>query len=104
MANYIKFLFLSFLLLNLPIYGSAQKYIFFKGDYFIYSDDLHYLYGSGNIQINNGTTTIKGNEVYFDMNRFLGVIYGNIQVRKGQQEYTCDALFFKPFPFTFLCL
>jgi len=103
MANFIKFLCLSLLVLKLPLYNSTQKYIHFKGDYFVYSDDLHYLYGSGNIQIKSGSITISGNEVYFDMSRFLGVLYGNIRILGGNREHSCDTLFFRPFPLTYLC-
>lgn len=103
MGNYIKFLCLSLLFLKLPLYNSTQKYIYFKGDYFVYSDDLHYLYGSGNIQIKSGSVSISGNEVYFDLQRFEGVIYGQIMIKTVNKEFSCDSLFFKPFPFTFLC-
>lgn len=103
MGNYTKFLFLSLLLLGLPLFSTTQEYIHFKGDYFLYSDDLHYLYGSGNIQIKKDSVTIHGNEVYFDLNRFQGVIYGKIRIIHGKKEYNCDTLFFKPFPLTYLC-
>jgi hypothetical protein len=81
----------------------AGESLYFKGDYFIYSDDLDYIYGSGKIVLTYESLTIRGDIVYFDIKNLKGVIYGDIHVKKNEHEKRCNALFFRAFPLEFLC-
>lgn len=79
----------------------ADNPIGFKGDYFIYSDDFHYLYGGGNIRIEVGSYQIAGDSLYLDLNSFKGVLYGGISISGQGRVMKADVLVFKGYPFTF---
>jgi hypothetical protein len=103
MARLIKYLFLSLLFVKTSVLIFAGESLYFKGDYFIYSDDLDYIYGSGKIVLTYESLTIRGDIVYFDIKNLKGVIYGDIHVKKNEHEKRCNALFFRAFPLEFLC-
>jgi len=103
MARLIKYLFLSLLFVETSVLIFAGESLYFKGDYFIYSDDLDYIYGSGKIVLTYESLTIRGDIVYFDIKNLKGVIYGDIHVKKNEYEKRCNALFFRVFPLEFLC-
>ena len=109
MGKFTKFLCLSLALVLLSLSLQAE-WLRFKGDYFIYSDDINYLYGSGNITLkpDKGNIQIKGDVLYLRIGGITGVIYGNVRVlrvkknSKGQEtsvtEEKYDALYFKGVP------
>ena len=109
MGKFTKFLCLSLALVLLSLSLQAE-WLRFKGDYFIYSDDINYLYGSGNITLkpDKGNIEIKGDVLYLRIGGITGVIYGNVRVLrvkknpKGQEtsvtEEKYDALYFKGVP------
>jgi hypothetical protein len=115
MGKFTKFLCLNLalVLLSLPL---EAEWLRFKGDYFIYSDDVNYLYGSGNITLkpDKGDMEIKGDLLYLQIEGFTGVIYGNVSVLhvkknpKNQEtsvtEEKYDALFFKGIPTQWLMI
>jgi hypothetical protein len=75
MEKYTKFLCLNFavlavcssFLLFLGAAGAAKDTFHFKGDYFIYSEDDTYIYGSGNITLSAGGFQVKGDVLYMSM-------------------------------------
>lgn len=109
MGKFTKFLCLNLALALLSLSLQA-KWLRFKGDYFIYSDDINYLYGSGNITLkpDKGNIEIKGDVLYLRIGGITGVIYGNVRVirvkknPKDQEtsvsEEKYDAVFFKGVP------
>jgi hypothetical protein len=109
MGKFTKFLCLSLALVLLSLSLQAE-WLRFKGDYFIYSDDINYLYGSGNITLkpDKGNIQIKGDVLYLRIGGITGVLYGNVRVLrvkknpKGQEtsvtEEKYDALYFKGVP------
>jgi hypothetical protein len=105
METFIKYLFRNLALvlplcLALPV--QAQENLRFKGDYFLFSDDIKYIYGSGNITLKTKTLSISGDVLYMDVNRLTGVIYGNIKLEPAtptkEKKHPWDAVFFKAFP------
>ncbi|MCP5049480.1 MAG: hypothetical protein GY940_20080 [bacterium] len=70
-----------------PRLQGAEENLRFKGDYFLFSDDMNYIYGSGNIQMKHRDVIIDGNTLYMDVKKLSGMIY------KGT-----GAVFFKAFP------
>jgi hypothetical protein len=115
MGKFTKFLCLNLTLalLSLPL---EAEWLRFKGDYFIYSDDINYLYGSGNIKLkpDKGDMEIKGDMLYLQIEGLTGVIYGNVRVLhvkknpKNQEtsvtEEKYDVLFFKGIPTQWLMI
>lgn len=109
MGKFTKFLCLNLALVLLSLSLQAE-WLRFKGDYFIYSDDINYLYGSGNITLkpDKGNIEIKGDVLYLRIGGITGVIYGNVRVlyiKKGPKdqetsitEEKYDAVFFKGVP------
>ena len=109
MGKFTRFLCHSLALVLLSLSLAAEG-LRFKGDYFIYSDDSSYLYGSGNISLkpDKGDMEIKGDVLYLQVEGITGVIYGNVRVLReiknpgGQEtiltEEKYDALFFKGIP------
>jgi len=78
----------------------AEETLRFKGDYFLYSDDLDYIYGGGNIILKGDGLEVRGNVVYMDVKQLSGVIYGDVRVIKtakgeDKEEKKWDAIFFK---------
>lgn len=86
----------------LHLHPGAGETLRFKGDYFLYSDDLDYIYGGGNIIMKAGGRQIKGDVVYIDVRQLCGVIYGGVLVTKTvenqEEEKKWDAVFFKGIP------
>lgn len=111
MGKFTKFLCLNLILVLLSLSLEAEWFRY-KGDYFIYSDDINYLYGSGNITLKPGRSNIeiKGDLLYLRIGGITGVIYGNVRVlhfNKDQKEKDLDtavkeekydAVFFKGIP------
>ncbi len=109
MGKFTKFLCLSQALVLLSLSLQAE-WLRFKGDYFIYSDDINYLYGSGNITLkpDKGNIEIKGDVLYLRIGGITGVIYGNVRVLRTKKnpkdqetrvtEEKYDALYFKGVP------
>jgi hypothetical protein len=79
----------------------ADKTLDFQGDYFIYSDDFHYLYGGGNIRLKADGFQITGQSLYLDLNSFIGVIYGGITISGQGRVRKADVLVFKGYPFSY---
>jgi hypothetical protein len=105
MGKYTRFLYLELALLLLVLPLEAEESLRFKGDYFLYSDDLNYIYGGGNILLKAGDRQVKGSVLYMDVKQLNGIIYGNVRVLKkvktknkktGEKKY--DAVFFKGVP------
>ncbi len=83
-----------------------------KGDYFLYNDDIDYLFGRGNIILTTdpGTLEITGDVLYLKVADVTGVLYGNVRVRRGVdsappkglpleiKEESYDAVFFNGIP------
>ena len=84
MGKFTKSLCLNLVLLMLSCFLEAQL-LRFKGDYFIYSDDINYLFGSGNITLyaETGGIEVKGDLLYLEVGGITGVIYGDVRVRRG---------------------
>lgn len=109
MGKFTKFLCLSLALVLLSLSLEAE-WLRFNGDYFIYSDDINYLYGSGNITLkpDKGNIEIKGDVLYLRIGGITGVIYGNVRVLRAKKnpkdqetsvtEEKYDALYFKGVP------
>lgn len=107
MEKFIKFLYLNLVLVLLALPLGAEESLRFKGDYFLYSDELNYMYGGGNILLKTGGWQVKGNVLYMDVRQLYGVIYGDVRVRtrtqmqkktKEKEEKKYDAIFFKGVP------
>jgi hypothetical protein len=81
MEKFIKFLYLKLVLVLLALPLGAEESLRFKGDYFLYSDELNYIYGGGNILLKAGTWQVKGNVLYMDVKQLSGVIYGDVRIR-----------------------
>lgn len=89
--------------LVLLLFNSAEAVpsLHFKGDYFLFSDDLNYIYGGGNITLKTAKWKITGEVLYLDAKRLTGVIYGAVKMEHlkpgtdttGHKKY--DAVFFK---------
>ena len=47
-------------------------------------------------------TSVTGDVLYLDVQRLQGVIYGQVRVKTGSAEKSCDALFFFAFPLRLL--
>jgi hypothetical protein len=90
------------LLTALPINALAAADIHFKGDYFLFSENNDYIYGSGNIVLKGKDALIRGDVLYFDIQSLRGVLYGNVQAKTGTEEKSCHALFFTAFPLQLL--
>ena len=92
----IQLMFLLIVMINLlPLTLSAGKYFNFSGDYFIFSDDDNYLYGSGNISLKYENLIIKGESLYFDIKKMEAVLLGNIEITKDNKTEKFDSFFFK---------
>ncbi len=107
MEKFIKFLYLKLVLVLLALPLGAEESLRFKGDYFLYSDELNYIYGGGNILLKTGDWQVKGNVLYMDVKQLSGVIYGDVRIRihtqmqkktKEKEEKKYDAIFFKGVP------
>jgi len=95
---------------NLAAHFDKTKGLRFKGDYFIYSDDINYLFGTGNITMapDDGNIEITGDVLYLKIGGITGVLYGNVRVKyKAKSNKTkknvikeekYDAIFFKGIP------
>lgn len=101
MGNCTKFLCLSLLPGLFSLGLLANHPLQFKADYFIYSDDLHYLYGGGNLSFQRGGLSVEGSSLYLDLNTFLGVVYGPVVIREDGRETRADIMVFRGFPFSF---
>jgi hypothetical protein len=101
MVKFTRFLCLSLIIAHIPGGLWADRPIDFKGDYFIYSDDFHYLYGGGNIRIEVEGYQISADSLYLDLNSFQGVIYGGISISGKGSVVRADLMVFKGYPFTF---
>jgi hypothetical protein len=103
MASFTKCLCLSLLLMVMRADLLAEKDLHFKGDYFIYSDDLDYLYGGGHLVLDTGDFIISADTLYLDMNRFEGVVTGAviIKIKDSREVRKGDLLVFRGFPFSF---
>ncbi|MCK4941934.1 MAG: hypothetical protein KAS65_00085, partial [Candidatus Aminicenantes bacterium] len=101
MEKFIKFLCLSLIVSHIHVGLWAEKTLDFQGDYFIYSDDFHYLYGGGNIRLKAAGFQITGQSLYLDLNSFIGVIYGSITISGQGRLRKADILVFKGYPFSF---
>ena len=101
MEKFIKFLCLSLIVSHIHVGLWADKTLDFQGDYFIYSDDFHYLYGGGNIRLKAAGFQITGQSLYLDLNSFIGVIYGSITISGQGRLRKADILVFKGYPFSF---
>ncbi len=103
MDSFIKFLCLSILLANIHLGLGADKPLHLKADYFIYSDDLHYMYGGGNISLKKDSFIIRGDNLYLDLQTFIGVIYGHVFISDNGRIKKADVLVCKGFPFSYRC-
>ena len=88
-------------MLALPL--GAEESLRFKGEYFLYSDELNYIYGGGNILLKAGDQQVKGNVLYMDVKQLNGIIYGDVRMlkkvkNKKPEEKKYDAVFFKGVP------
>lgn len=94
-------LVLAALLLLLPLGTKAAPSLHFKGDYFLLSDDLSYIYGGGKITLKTPKWKITGDALYLDAKQLTGVIYGAVKMEPvkpapgATETKTYDALFFK---------
>jgi len=84
-----------------PISLRGEKSINFSGDYFIFSDEDNYLYGSGNIVLHFNKDIIRGQTLYFDIDKMEGVLLGNIEIIRGNNTEKFDSFFFKGPPFKY---
>lgn len=103
MAKFTRYLCLSLLFSLLPGLLLGRGDIYFKGDYFLYSDQHNYIYGSGKVTMKRGTILVEGDVLYMDVESLQGVIYGRVRLKEGAAEKSCHALFFTAFPLEFLC-
>ena len=83
----------------------AEETLRFKGEYFLYSDDHKYVFGTGNITMKGGGRELTGSVLYMDAAKLMGVIYGNVQISqvptkgtKKEEKKSCDAVFFVGVP------
>lgn len=105
MAKYTKFLYLKtalilLVLMLLPFGLTAAESLSFKSDYFLYSDDLSYLYGGGNISLDTGKWQVTGDVLYMNVQQLSGVIYGKVTMQPtdksaGTDIKKYDAVYFK---------
>jgi hypothetical protein len=112
MEKYTKFLCLKCALFGILLLcaaasplTAADDSLYVKGGYFLFSDDLEYIYGSGNILLEGPGITVKGDVLYMDVRQLSGVIYGNIQLsgaKQAEQEQKWHAVFFTAFPLKLL--
>jgi hypothetical protein len=107
MDKYIKYLYrkpIYFILVVFYLFAveiSAENNIRFTGEYFIFSDQDNYIYGSGNITMKRNNTNITGKYLYLDIDKSEGVLLGNIIINKNKTELRTDAFFFKIHPFKY---
>ncbi|NIM16326.1 MAG: hypothetical protein GTO45_30380 [Candidatus Aminicenantes bacterium] len=117
MEKFTKFLCLNLAVLALcrsfllPL-GAVKETLHFKGDYFVYSEDDTYIYGSGNITLNAGGFQVKGDVLYMSVLDLSGVIYGDVRLttieskkgplaaggKKKGTEKKYDAIYFRGIP------
>ena len=102
MGKFTKYLCLSLLFIFFFVVVCAADELHFKGNYFIFSAEKDFIYGSGKIVLKSKNTLIKGDVLYMDVKLLQGVIYGNVRVKTGLEEKTCHALFFTAFPMQLL--
>lgn len=106
MDKFIKLLCLSFFLLKVTAPAAVKSQIYFKGDYFLYCQELNYIYGSGNIVLQSDSSTFRGDLLYFDIQSLRGILYGRVVLKTGaeleeESPGRGHALFFEAFPFKF---
>ena len=60
----------------------------FKGDYFLYSDDINYLFGTGNITMtpDSGDTGVTGDVLYLQIGGTSGVLFGNVKITRTKPQ------------------
>jgi hypothetical protein len=89
----------------------AEESLRFKGGYFLFSDDLKYIYGSKGIVLQSGNLTITGDVLYMDVKQLSGVIYGKITIKEGKiknnlspqkEKQNWHGVYFKAFPLKLL--
>ncbi|MCP4155130.1 MAG: hypothetical protein GY757_45820 [bacterium] len=68
------------LILLLSLSLTAAERLHFKGEYFLFSDALDYIYGGGNIQLKSKGVSLTGNVLYMDAKGLSGIIYGDVKV------------------------
>jgi hypothetical protein len=83
----------------------------FSGEYFLYSEELSFVYGSGNIVLATGDgLTIQGDVLYFNVRDLQGTLYGHVKIKapadgkaveKEDPPRHYDLLKFKGFPFKY---
>jgi len=104
MVKYIKFLFHSFLLLFLVCSLFSENIIQGNGDYFIYSGEYNYIYGSGQITLKLDKYKITGQTLYMDVSALKGKIMGDIILENEDETIKCDGIVFSVFPFKYKCI
>ena len=83
-----------------PVSLFGKQSVKVKGRYFLFCDDIKYIYGSGKISIKGKESVLSGNVLYMDVNTLSGVLYGDVNI--GGHERRWDAVFFKLFPLKIL--
>jgi hypothetical protein len=103
MGSFIKSLYLSLILL-LSMASLQAKEVKLEGQYFIYSQDKNYIYGSGNLSIKIKTFIITGQTLFLDTKTMKGKLLGTIIVKnKKKIILQGDELTFTLFPFKYRC-
>lgn len=116
MGPFTKFLCLSLLVL-VGCHGvwatttPQTQLLHFTGDYFLYSEELSFIYGSGNILLDNGEgLTVRADALYFNVRDLQGLLYGHVILERGGEKKAVEAddalqhfdlLKFKGYPFKF---
>jgi len=87
---------------------NAAESMKIKGGYFLFSDDLKYLYGSADILIKSKSVALSGDVIYLDVERLEGVVYGNVKLtllsnktadgKDAVGSGTWDAVYFNGLP------
>jgi len=86
MGKLIKFLCLNFILVVFSLTLGAEEVFHFKGEYFLYSADLNYIYGGGRITLTVGTLQITADSLYLDISQLTGILYGDITITETKIE------------------
>ncbi len=97
MVKFTKFLCLSLLFLISFDLTAKPMSIIIKSDYLIYSEDLQYVFGAGNVIITLNKTKLKGDYLFFDIREFKGKLLGKVSF--SDKNY--DEIVFSIFPFKY---
>ena len=97
MEKFTKFLFLSLLFLISFNLKAKTRSITIKADYLIYSEDLQYIFGAGNVFITLNKAKLKGNYLFFDVREFKGKLIGKVSF----SNKIFDEIVFSIFPFKY---